>query len=145
MIAVCRALLACGVFASSLVIGAEWVSLKQTEPSALYNQKCGMCHREGGMGTGILARRFNAELAVLENRRDLQPVYIETAVRAGIGIMFPISRAELSDPQLQVVVDYLVNEKVDVLGPPLDVPAPGIDGIPSGSKTGKGADTREAP
>ena len=141
---VCHVLLACSVFASSLVIGAEeWVSLEKTEPSTLYNEKCGMCHREGGMGTGILARRFSAELAVLENRRDLQPAYIETAVRAGIGIMFPISRAELSDPQLQVVVDYLVNVEVDVLGPPLDVPALGIDGIPSGEMS-KRADTQEA-
>jgi hypothetical protein len=91
---------------------AEWITLANTTPAALYAEKCGMCHRAGGMGTGILGRRLPAEQALLENRTDLQAVYIETVVRAGVGVMFPISRAEVSDAQLQMLTEYLVKEAV---------------------------------
>lgn len=69
-----------------------------------------MCHRMGGVGTGILGRRMSVELALLENRGDLQPAFIETAVRSGLGVMFPLSRGELSDAQLQRVIGYLVKD-----------------------------------
>ena len=69
-----------------------------------------MCHRATGMGTGILARRMSPELALLENRRDLQPEFVTNAVRAGFGVMFPMSRAEVSDAQLQAIVAYLTQE-----------------------------------
>lgn len=92
---------------NTLALAQDWSSLEKTSPAELYGEKCGMCHRAGGMGTGILGRRLAAEQALLENRRDLQPQFIEIAVRAGIGVMFPLSRAELSDAQLQTISDYL--------------------------------------
>ncbi|MES2624487.1 MAG: cytochrome c [Pseudomonadota bacterium] len=95
---------------STQVIAQEWQTLEKTTAPELYAEKCGMCHRAGGMGTGILGRRLSAEQAKLENRTDLQAAYIETAVRAGVGVMFPISRAEVSDAQLQVLTGYLVKE-----------------------------------
>ena len=88
----------------------EWVSLERQSGSGLYKEKCGMCHNPGGMGVGILARRMSAELALLENREDLQGSFIETVVRNGFGIMFPISRGEVSDKQLQTIVNYLATE-----------------------------------
>lgn len=88
----------------------QWVSLEKTGGEELFQEKCGMCHRAGGMGTGILARRMSAELALLENRRDLEGTFIDTVTRNGFGIMFPISRAEVSDDQLQTIIDYLMKE-----------------------------------
>jgi cytochrome c553 len=89
----------------------EWVSLEKADGAAVFGEKCGMCHRATGMGTGILARRMSPELALLENRTDLQPALIETAVRSGFGVMFPISRAEVSDAQLQMLVEYLTENE----------------------------------
>ncbi len=89
----------------------DWVSLEKADGAALFGEKCGMCHRATGMGTGILARRMSPELALLENRTDLQPALIETAVRSGFGVMFPISRGEVSDEQLEKLVEYLVKEE----------------------------------
>ncbi len=66
-----------------------------------------MCHRERGMGTGLLARRMNPSIAELENRTDLQPAYVVRAARGGIGNMPRISRAEVSDPQLSAIAAYL--------------------------------------
>ena len=102
--------LALGCLPATTAAGEEWLSLEKTTPAELYGEKCGMCHRAGGMGTGILGRRLSAEQALLENRTDLQAIYIETVVRAGSGIMFPISRAEVSDEQLQMLIAYLTRE-----------------------------------
>jgi len=103
-----KILLLAAAFTSSSALAEEWISLEKTDGAALFGEKCGMCHRATGMGTGILARRMSAELALLENRTDLQPDFIKTAVRRGFGVMFPISRGEVSDPQLDKLVDYLV-------------------------------------
>ena len=104
-------LLAAGAFLASCTVQAEeWISLEKTVPAEVFAEKCGMCHRPGGMGTGILGRRLSAEQALLENRRDLQSAYIATVVRSGIGVMFPISRGEVSDPQLQTIISFLTRE-----------------------------------
>lgn len=98
------------LLASCSLTAGEWTDLTKTAPAELYNAKCGMCHQDGGMGTGILARRLTAEQALLENREDLQSPFIETVVRNGFGIMFPISRAEVSDAQLETIIKYLAVE-----------------------------------
>jgi len=64
-----------------------------------------------GMGTGILARRMDPEIALLEKRDDLQGPFIENVVRSGFGVMFPMSRGEVSDVQLQSIIGYLEEEK----------------------------------
>jgi mono/diheme cytochrome c family protein len=88
----------------------KWISLEKTTGSGLFQEKCGMCHRAGGMGTGILGRRMSAELSLLENRKDLKGPYIQNVVRGGFGIMFPLSRGEVSDKQLEKIIDYLVKD-----------------------------------
>lgn len=85
----------------------EWVSLEYTDGQDLFVEKCGMCHRAGGMGTGILARRMSPELALLENREDLPQSYIGVVVRNGLNTMFPLSRGEVSDKQLEKISLYL--------------------------------------
>ena len=74
---------------------------------ALFVEKCGMCHRQMGMGTVILARRMNPAVAMLEARPDLPADFVIQAARAGIGNMPRISRGEVSDAQLQVIARYL--------------------------------------
>lgn len=74
---------------------------------ALFVEKCGMCHREMGMGTVILARRMEPAKAMLEKRTDLPADLIVSAARNGVGNMPRISRGEVSDAQLKVISDYL--------------------------------------
>src|SRR6185312_219749 len=64
---------------------------------ALFVEKCGMCHRQMGMGTVILARRMDPSKAMLEARKDLTPEYVIQAARAGVGNMPRIQRGEVSD------------------------------------------------
>jgi len=77
---------------------------------ALFVEKCGMCHRQMGMGTVILARRMEPSKAMLEARTDLNPEYVVQAARAGIGNMPRIQRGEVSDAQLQVIAKYLTSK-----------------------------------
>jgi cytochrome c553 len=74
---------------------------------ALFVEKCGMCHRQMGMGTVILARRMKPEVAMLEARDNLTAALITTATRQGIGNMPRISRAEVSDAQLARIAAHL--------------------------------------
>ena len=78
---------------------------------ALFVEKCGMCHRQMGMGTVILARRVDPAKAMLEARKDLTPEYVIQAARAGVGNMPRIQRGEVSDAQLQTIAQYLAKGK----------------------------------
>jgi cytochrome c553 len=79
----------------------------KTADEALFVEKCGMCHRQMGMGTVILARRMDPKLAMLETRSDLTAAMITSVARQGIGNMPRISRAEVSDAQLSRIAAYL--------------------------------------
>ena len=78
----------------------------------LFVEKCGMCHRQMGMGTVILARRMNPKVAMLEARTDLTAEFITSAARAGIGNMPRISRGEVSNAQLGSIAAYLTKGDV---------------------------------
>jgi mono/diheme cytochrome c family protein len=88
----------------------KWIDLEKRDGAAIFGEKCGMCHRANGMGTGILARRLQGEQALLENRKDLQAAFIDTVVRGGFGVMYPISRGEVSDEQLAKIKQHLVKQ-----------------------------------
>jgi mono/diheme cytochrome c family protein len=72
-----------------------------------FTHRCGMCHRDGGTGTYVLARRLGADLSLLEKRSDLKPEYIRYVVRWGITNMPRISRVEVPDKDLDAIVTYL--------------------------------------
>jgi mono/diheme cytochrome c family protein len=78
----------------------------------LFVEKCGMCHRQMGMGTVILARRMDPKVAALEARSDLRAEYVTIAVRAGIGNMPRISRGEVSESQLTRIAAYLAKARL---------------------------------
>lgn len=91
---------------STLLVHAADLDGKQ-----LFNHKCAMCHGAVGMGTGLLARRMKPEVAPLEKRDDLSAAYVERAARIGILNMPPITRGDVSDPQLASIAQYLSRGK----------------------------------
>ena len=96
---------------ATMLKAQEWVETGYSEPEQLFGEKCGMCHRVQGMGTTLLQRRYDPEQALLENRRDLAPEFIRTVVRGGFNNMFPISRGEVSDAQLESIIAHLAQER----------------------------------
>ncbi len=88
---------------------AEVASL---DGKALFTQRCGMCHQTIGMAVGILSRRpADASNGLLEERTDLSALFIQTAVRTGILNMPRMPRAEVSDPELAAIANYLSRGK----------------------------------
>jgi mono/diheme cytochrome c family protein len=78
----------------------------------LFTQRCGMCHQTNGMGVGILSRRAgDMSKGLLEQREDISAAVVQVVVRAGIGNMPRISRAEVSNPELAAIANYLSKGK----------------------------------
>lgn len=95
----------------ALAAGTSAWAADAPDGGALFTTRCGICHAKGGFGANILARRLGEGRSVLETRVDLQPAYITTAVRRGIGSMPPFSRVELTDPELQAIAGYLARPR----------------------------------
>jgi mono/diheme cytochrome c family protein len=86
---------------------------------AVYVQWCLGCHgpltgmgRFPSAGTYRLQQRYNdAVPAMLEDRVDLTPEVIRTAVRHGMPIMPPFRKTEVTDAELDAVIAYLTQKK----------------------------------
>lgn len=105
-----KGLVALGLVAS-LAVGAA--AMAQDAPAAaptgeaLFVEKCGLCHLEGGFGTRVLSRRAPQGQALLQDRESLPAAFTTLVVRRGIGSMPQIRAAELSDGQLAAIARYL--------------------------------------
>jgi cytochrome c5 len=109
-------LLATVAFAQTTAEGrsAEWSSVAAAiveEGKTLFQARCGMCHLQGGTGTFMLGRRLGLANALLAERTNLDATYVKHVVRNGIVSMPRITRAEVSDAELQAIVGYLVRKR----------------------------------
>ena len=80
--------------------------------AALFSHHCGYCHLMGGMGTNLLTKQMIAagqppQTALLSNRTDLDADYVKSVVRMGKVAMPRISRAEVTDAELDAIAAYL--------------------------------------
>ena len=81
-----------------------------------YLNNCGICHNLGEMGTRILAKRLGDERAVLAERTDLAPAFINYVVRNGLLSMPLFNRGTLSEEELGAIVTYLTRHKTERVG-----------------------------
>jgi mono/diheme cytochrome c family protein len=79
-----------------------------SDDEALYVENCSMCHRQMGMGTVLLSRRLPGPEAQLEHNRRVTVPYITAVARQGMGNMPRISRAEVSDEEMERIANYIV-------------------------------------
>lgn len=93
------------------VAWADTLTAQQAAGQQVFSHRCGMCHREGGTGTFILTRRLGAAQSLLEQRTDLKPEYIRYVVRWGLVNMPRLSRVEVPDADMNVLVDYLTRPR----------------------------------
>ena len=106
MFAVLRCLALAATIASPSAL-AEDAAPPIITGAALFDEKCGLCHLEGGFGTRVLQRRLPEGQALLQDRQALPAAYTTVVVRRGIGSMPQIREAELSDAQIAQIAAYL--------------------------------------
>jgi mono/diheme cytochrome c family protein len=78
----------------------------------LFSNRCGSCHLAGGMGTNLLTKQRmmagqTPETGLLANRTDLTADYVKGVVRGGKIAMPRLSRAEVTDGELDAIAAYL--------------------------------------
>lgn len=74
----------------------------------LYESRCGICHAApNNTGSLMLARRLGKDRSLLAQRTDLKADYIRKVSRVGIGSMPPLTRIEVPDSELDLIVAYL--------------------------------------
>jgi len=77
----------------------------------VYQKWCTPCHGTGlGKPGTSSAAAHGVKPAVLEQRTDLAPKTIETAVRNGFYFMPRFRKTEISDTDLAAIVAYLVHK-----------------------------------
>ena len=104
----------CVVFAAAIlspVAFAEDAAPPVVSGEALFVEKCGLCHLEGGFGTRVLQRRVPEGQALLQDRKALPAAFTSTVIRQGIGSMPQFRESELSDAQVAAIAAYLEGPK----------------------------------
>jgi mono/diheme cytochrome c family protein len=106
-----QGLVACAALAvSSVPALAQGDVATLQKGNATYQYWCATCHGKGPgqPGTTALAAKYKGALpALLEERIDLTPQAVRFAVRNGTSIMPFFRKTELSDADLDAVVQYL--------------------------------------
>ena len=77
----------------------------------VYQKWCTSCHGTGlGKPATSAAAAHGIQPAVLEQRTNLTPKIIQTAVRNGINFMPRFRKTEISNADLDAIVAYLVRQ-----------------------------------
>ena len=80
------------------------------EAERLYGRECAYCHVGRNTGTIMLQRRLpQGTPAQLHLRANLPAAYVRLVVRNGLLNMPPLSRAELSDAELDLIAQWLAD------------------------------------
>lgn len=80
-------------------------------PPRDYASACAACHANNGFAVQTLRARLGDAGALITGRDDLDDDYIRAAVRAGVGAMPPMSKAEVSDAELDAIIAELTRER----------------------------------
>jgi 4-cresol dehydrogenase (hydroxylating) cytochrome subunit len=77
----------------------------------VFDHYCTYCHGAAdGPGTMQLKRTRGAEKALLVQRTDLAPEYIESVVRHGLKAMPPFVPSDLTDTKLKALITFLTRK-----------------------------------
>ncbi len=86
------------------------VMAQERSGQALFDHRCGLCHRGSGPGVFMLERRLGEAQSIIEERDNLTEAYINLVARNGIGSMPRFSRGEITDAELKRITAYLLEK-----------------------------------
>lgn len=89
-------------------IGWAGTAAADASPARSYEQACGACHIGSGYGVQRLTARLGKDKSILTTRTDLQRPYIRLVVRRGFQSMPAMSKVEVSDAELDAIIERLV-------------------------------------
>ena len=98
------------MFAASTLIGEQCLADDTLTPAEAYHARCAACHEpiQGpSAGVWFLRATRGPDQALLSQRKDLTAEYIRLAVREGLTVMPPLTRAEVTDEELDAVITFL--------------------------------------
>lgn len=98
------------LLAASTLIGEPSFADDAMTPAQAYHARCAACHEpiQGpSAGVWFLRATRGPEQALLSQRKDLNAEYIRLAVRQGLTVMPPLTRAEVTDEELDAVITFL--------------------------------------
>ena len=73
----------------------------------IFERECAPCHAPGATATRMLEKRRGEGNGALTGRSDLAAEYIRTVVRNGLNSMVPMSRIEVTDGDLEAIINLL--------------------------------------
>lgn len=78
----------------------------------LFNKNCLICHGEGPsyIGTKVLASRYQGREAILLERKNLTPAFIEAITRNGMGVMPGFRKTEINEQDMHELIEYMMNK-----------------------------------
>lgn len=90
-------------------LAAPAFAAERTRGQQVFDAWCQPCHGPVGPGTYMLAKRLGADHSRLENRNDLTADYIRFVVRNGLNGMLAFRKTEVTESELDAVIDYLTH------------------------------------
>jgi cytochrome c5 len=103
--------LAIGSFVASALVHLGMAPAAEITGRDVFDHYCTYCHGSAdGPGTMQLKRTRGADKALLVQRVDLAPDYIEYVVRHGLKAMPPFVPSDLTDVKLKALVTFLARK-----------------------------------
>ena len=99
------------ILASALVVRTTSSPAADLTGKEVFDHYCSYCHGSSdGAGTMQLRRTRGKDQALLAERTNLSPDYIEYVVRHGLKSMPPFAPADLTDAKLKVLAAFLAKK-----------------------------------
>lgn len=76
-------------------------------PPRRFADACATCHENNGFGVQVLAARLGTDRAALRRNPPLPADYVRLVVRNGLGAMPAMSRIEVTDAELDLIIAEL--------------------------------------
>lgn len=114
-----RVIIAIIAMAGTFNAGITWTqdsSKSQLRGKEVFQYWCASCHGPGIGGYGaphlpgtsaLQAKYKGAVPALLEERTDMAPLFVKTFVRNGVSVMPFFRKTEVSDADLDALIEYL--------------------------------------
>jgi mono/diheme cytochrome c family protein len=103
--------------ALSVIVACFTIAANGAEPKGreVFESYCSHCHGPGDAPATVqLGRTRGMDKALLAERTDLQPEYIEFIVRHGLKSMPPFAPADLDAAKLKALIAFLTKKEPEV-------------------------------